>query len=403
MTPRPKLAAATLAAAAVLFTAGCGDDDKSASTSSPATAPASAVADATPSTSGSADEAVAKATGFDPSAIYKREGPGVVTVISAGLKAAAASGDDDSAGLGSGFVISSDGEIATNAHVVTSGEGDKITEAKRVYVKFSDGNEVEAKVVGFDPFADVALLKIAPTGLDLRPLPFGSVKNLKVGAPVAAIGSPFGEEQSLSVGVISATERSIQSLTGFSTTGAIQTDAAINHGNSGGPLLDANGDVLGINSQIRTESGDGTGVGFAVPVDVVKRSIDQLRKDGQVRYAYLGVSSRALYPQVAERFDLPVDKGVWVQELPKSGGPAKEAGITAGTREVTFQELPWTVGGDIIVGVDDTPIEDDADLAQALLPFEPGTTVTLKIYRDGKQQDVEVKLGERPLAVPPAG
>jgi S1-C subfamily serine protease len=377
MTPRPLFAAAL---AAALLTAGCGST-KAKTVSVPAAAPATA-ADAAPDTTSTRADALTGSGAFDPEGIYKRESPGVVTIISAGLKGSGSSAGQDTGGLGSGFVISSDGEVATNAHVVTSGEGGSIVEAKRVYVRFPDGNEVDAKVVGFDPFADVALLKIDPSGLKLRPLPLGSVKGVKVGAPVAAIGSPFGEEQSLSIGVISATGRSIDSLTGFSTSGAIQTDAAINHGNSGGPLLDANGDVLGINSQIQTQSGDGSGVGFAVPVDAVKRSLDQLRKDGKVHYAYLGVSSRALYPQVAKRFDLPTSRGVWVQTVPK-GGPADRAGIRAGTQDVKFQELPWTVGGDIIVGVDGKTVAKDDDLAQALLPYSPGDKVTLTLYRDG--------------------
>lgn len=393
MTFRPTLA--VLTAALALLVAGCGGDKSSTKTVTAATTGAAAPVE--PDTRA---EAVTGTTGFDPEGIYKRDSPSVVTIISAGLKGGSSS--DDSGGLGSGFVISPTGEVATNAHVVTSGEGSSIKEAGRVYVKFSDGNEVDAKVVGFDPFADVALLKINPAGLNLRALDLGSVKGVKVGAPVAAIGSPFGEEQSLSIGVISATERSIDSLTGFSTSGAIQTDAAINHGNSGGPLLDANGNVLGINSQIRTESGDGTGVGFAVPVDAVKRSLEQLRKTGKVKYAYLGVSSRALYPQAAKHFGLPVSTGVWVQTVP-STGPAADAGIRAGTNEVKFQELPWTTGGDIIVGVDNTAVKNDDDLAQALLPYNPGDKITLKIYRDGKQQSVPVTLGERPITTPPAG
>jgi S1-C subfamily serine protease len=337
--------------------------------------------------------------GFDPANIYQRESPGVVTVISTGLGGAAQSGQ---AGLGSGFVISPDGEVATNAHVVTSGEGNRIRRAANVYVRFPDGNQVPAKVLGYDPFADVALLKVDPEGLTLRPLPLGSARRLIVGAPVAAIGSPFGEEQSLSVGVVSATNRSIDSLTGFQTSGAIQTDAAINHGNSGGPLLDARGDVLGINSQIRTESGDGSGVGFAVPVDTVKRSLAQLRRDGRVRYAYLGVASRALYPQLAAHFHLPIAKGVWVQEV-TPGGPAADAGIRAGKDVRRFQEERWNVGGDVIVGVDDKKVRKDDDLALALMPLAPGATVTLKLYRDGKRKDVRVKLGVRPLGDPTRG
>ncbi len=336
--------------------------------------------------------------GFDPQRIYARESPGVVTIVSTGLRGGGGSG----AGLGSGFVVSDKGEILTNAHVVTSGEGASIAPAEKVYVRFNDGNQVEAKIRGYDPFSDVALVKVDPTGLTLRPLPLGSTRDLRVGAPVAAIGSPFGEEQSLSVGVVSATDRSIDSLTGFATTGAIQTDAAINHGNSGGPLLDGDGRVLGINSQIRSETGEGSGVGFAIPVDVVRRALHQLRVDGKVKYAYLGVSSRALYPQVADRFGLGGDKGVWVQTV-EPDGPAAKAGVKAAGPSVEFQEQSWRTGGDVVVGVDDTKVSDDDDLSQALLPHVPGDTVVLHLLRDGKPLDVKVTLGERPLNDPDRG
>jgi S1-C subfamily serine protease len=264
---------------------------------------------------------------FDPAAIYRRESPGVVTVISRGL--GTTQGQGGGGGLGSGFVISGGGEIATNAHVVTSGEGAAIRKAEQVFVRFQDDNQVPARIIGFDPFSDVALLRIDPNGLTLRPLPFGRTKDLVIGSPVAAIGSPFGEEQSLSVGVISALDRSIQSLTGFDTVGAIQTDAAINHGNSGGPLLDASGNVLGINAQIQTSTGEGSGVGFAISADTVRRSLDQLRESGRARYAYLGVATSPMYPQLAERFDLPVDHGAWVQEV-TPGGPADDASLRGG-------------------------------------------------------------------------
>src|SRR3954471_23765193 len=241
---------------------------------------------------------------FDVSRLYQRESPGGVTVIALGSGAS---------GLGSGFVISGSGEVVTNAHVVTTGTGAHIRRAREVFVKFADGNQVPATIVGFDPNADVALLRISPAGLTLRPLPLGSSARLTVGSPVAAIGSPFGEEPSLSVGVIPATQRSIDSLTGCKIEGAIQTDAAINHGNSGGPLLDGSGRVLGINSQIQTSTGEGSGVGFAVPADVVRRSLDQLRRSGKARYAYLGVASVPVYPQLAQRFGLGVRTGAWVQ------------------------------------------------------------------------------------------
>jgi 2-alkenal reductase len=333
---------------------------------------------------------------FDPAGIYRRESPGVVTVISSGLSGGGSGGN---AGLGSGFVISGSGEIATNAHVVTSGEGAAIRKADRVYVRFQDGNQVSADVVGFDPFSDVALLRISPRGLTLRPLPLGSADDLAVGSPVAAIGSPFGEEQSLSIGVISALDRSIESLTGFSTTGAIQTDAAINRGNSGGPLLDARGRVLGINAQIRTATGAGSGVGFAVPVDTVRRSLDQLRRDGRVRYGYLGVATAPVYPQLAERFDLGVESGAWVQEVTEDG-PADDAGLRDGDARESFQGRDYATGGDVVTAVEGRRVRRDDDLADALLAYPPGRRVRLDVLRDGKQTSVQVELGERPLDGP---
>jgi 2-alkenal reductase len=337
--------------------------------------------------------------GFDPRAIYEHESPGVVTVISAGLQGPSG---DNAEGLGSGFVISGDGEIATNAHVVTTGEGPDIRKASQVYVHFADGNQVPAEVKGFDPFADVALLKIDAAGLTLRPLPLGTTRDLHVGAPVAAIGSPFGEEQSLSVGVVSGLDRSIQSLTGFDTTGAIQTDAAINHGNSGGPLLDGRGRVLGINAQIQTSTGDGSGVGFAVPVDTVRRSLDQLRRNGRARYAYLGVSSVALYPQLAQHFDLGVSSGAWIQDVTQNG-PAEHAHLRAGNDTERFQDREFRPGGDVVTAVQGRPIHAESDLARVLLGYAPGDTVTLDVRRGAKREQVRVKLGERPLGSPRSG
>lgn len=377
---------------------GCGDDEDSSpqgagtATVQTATSRADVLKDLDgPSTSETA-------RGFDPGGIYARESLGVVTVIATGL--GGARGGRGDSGLGSGFVVSDEGEIATNAHVVTSGEGSAIKKAGSVFVRFKDGNQVGAKIVGFDPFSDVALLKLEDLdGVQLRPLPLGKSDDVAVGEPVAAIGSPFGEEQSLSVGVISATERSIDSLTGFQTSGAIQTDAAINQGNSGGPLLNAAGEVLGINSQIRTESGDGSGVGFAVPVDTVRRSLEQLRTTGKASYSYLGVASSAVYPQLAEEFDLPVAKGAWIQEVTE-GGPADDAGLKAGSGEKVFQARPYAPGGDLIVAVDGKPVERETDLGLLLLEREPGETVTLTLYRGKEKLDVDVKLEERPTAAP---
>jgi len=334
------------------------------------------------------------ARGFDPAAIYARDSPGVVTVFSV-LAGSDALGGDGGQGVGSGFVLNGRGEIATNAHVVTEGTGNAIEKAKEVYVAFADGNEVSAKIVGFDPNTDVALLKIAPGGLTLRPLRLGTAQDLRVGSPVAAIGSPFGEPQSLSVGVVSAIERSIKSLTGFEIAGAIQTDAAVNRGNSGGPLVNAKGEVLGINSQIQTTSGGGEGVGYAIPVDTVRRTLAALRRDGSVQYAYLGVATARIYPQLSRRFGLPVRQGAWVQDV-VADGPADNAGLIGGSEPTRFQARSVSAGGDIIAAVDGLPLADEGALGVALLRYKPGDEVVLRVYRNGKPRDVKVALGSRP-------
>ena len=334
---------------------------------------------------------------FDPTAIYEREAPGVVTVFSVleGGGTQPLPGGRRQQGIGSGFVVAGSGEIATNAHVVTEGEGTDIRKAREVYVAFADGNEVSARIVGFDPNSDVALLKIDPRGLTLRPLRLGTTRDLEVGSPVAAIGSPFGEPQSLSVGVVSAKDRSIESLTGFSISGAIQTDAAINRGNSGGPLVNGRGQVLGINSQIQSTSGGGEGVGYAVPSDTVRRVLADLRKQGRADYAFLGVTTTRIYPQLARRFDIPVTRGAWVQAV-VDGGPADDAGLKAGSRRERFQARPVRVGGDVITAVAGRPIKKDSDVGIVLQRFEPGDRIKLEIIRNGRRRDIEVELGERP-------
>ena len=333
---------------------------------------------------------------FDPKAIYDREAPGVVTVISLFEAGGIDSIEQGAGGVGSGFVLNDEGEVATNAHVVTTGEGESASRAREVYVEFADGNTVEADIVGTDPNADIALLKLDPDGLKLEPLPLGESASVEVGEPVAAIGSPFGEKQSLSVGVVSAIDRSIESLTDFRISGAIQTDAAINPGNSGGPLVDAEGKVIGVNQQIKSTSGGGEGVGFAVPVDVVKRALDMLRDGGEARYAYLGVSSVELYPQLVERFKLDVDKGAWVQTV-NPGGPAEDAGLRGGGSPIAFQAEAYRPGGDVITKVDGKVVEDSAQLAELIANFRPGDKVPLEIHRDGETREIEVTLDERPV------
>jgi len=325
--------------------------------------------------------------GFDAVRVYKEAAPGVVTIRSVFGASGAAEG--------SGFVLNGDGEIVTNAHVVTDESAGSREPAEEVFVEFPDRNVVTAEIIGFDPFVDVALLKIAPQGLRLHPLELGDDRALRPGQPVAAIGSPFGEQQSLSVGVVSATDRSVQSLTEFQIEGAIQTDASINPGNSGGPLLDAGARVVGINQQIETNSGANDGVGFAVPISSVLRSIAQLREDGSAEYAYIGVTSQALYPQLARKLGLDTEfGGLLARVVP--GGPAGEAGLQGGDDKLRFQAGEYRTGGDVILQVDGHRVVDLNDLARFIAGKQPGDTVTLTVLRDNRREQVEVTFGKRP-------
>ena len=329
----------------------------------------------------------ASSPGFDATRVYEEASPGVVTIRSVFGSAGAAEG--------SGFVLDEEGEIITNAHVVTDDSSGEREPAKNVYIEFPDRNVVPAEIVGFDPFADVALLKVAPQGLPLHPLELGDDQDLRVGQPVAAIGSPFGEQQSLSVGVVSATDRSVKSLTQFEIFGAIQTDASINPGNSGGPLLDAGARVVGINQQIETNSGANDGVGFAVPISAIERSVEQLRADGTAEYAYMGVSSQALYPQLARKLGLDTTYGGLLSEV-VAGGPAEKAGLKGGDEKVRFQAAQYRAGGDVILTVDGQKIVEENDLARVISAHKPGDRVTLEILHDNQREEVALTLGKRP-------
>jgi S1-C subfamily serine protease len=330
-------------------------------------------------------------SGFDATRVYREASPGVVTIRSI-------FGGGGGAAEGSGFVLDTEGHIVTNAHVVTDESSGARKPAKEVFIEFPDRNVVEAEIIGFDPFADVALLKVQPDGFPLHPLQLGDDKTLRVGQPVAAIGSPFGEQQSLSVGVVSATDRSVKSLTQFQIEGAIQTDASINPGNSGGPLLDAGARVIGINQQIETNSGANDGVGFAVPVSAIRRSVAQLIEDGTAEYAYIGVSSQALYPQLAEKLGLDTTFGGLIAEV-VAGGPAQKAGLHEGDERLVFQGQPYRTGGDVILQVEGHDIVGPNDLARYIAFRKPGEKVTLTILRDGERKQVEVTLGKRPDSV----
>jgi S1-C subfamily serine protease len=379
---RRPVASAALALLVLALLAGCGGSDGGG----PGTG---AAPEETKTTTQIAVQTASE--GFDAAKVYREASPGVVTIRSI---------FDESAAEGSGFVLDEDGRIVTNAHVVTDGEGSDRKEAKAVFVEFPDRNEVAAKVVGFDPFADVALLEVEPDGFELHPLKLGDDHDLVVGQPVAAIGNPFGEQSSLSVGIVSAIDRSVGSLTQFQIEGAIQTDASINPGNSGGPLLEAGARVVGINQQIETNSGANNGVGFAVPISAVKRSLAQLERDGSAEYAYIGVSTQALYPQLAAKLGLDTDHGGLLAEV-IPGGPADEAGLKGGDEKVRFQGIPYQAGGDTILAVDGHQIVEPDDLARYISAFQPGDEVKLEVlHADGDRENAEVTLSKRPVAEP---
>jgi 2-alkenal reductase len=290
----------------------------------------------------------------------------------------------------SGFVYDDQGHIVTNAHVVHGAEALEIT--------FSDGLIREATAVGEDLFSDLAVIQVElPEGI--TPIPVGTMDELAVGQTVVAIGNPFGFEGTLTRGVISALGRTIPSLTIFSIPEAIQTDAAINPGNSGGPLINLNGEVVGINAQIETSDTSGTnlGVGFAIPVSIIRRVIPALIEDGQYDWSYLGVSGYTLYPALVRAMDLPVEQGAYVS-LISEGGPAEKASLIGTTDTITQDNRTIDVGGDVITAIDGQPVKtfDDILIYLSLLT-SPGQEVTLTILRDGKYQDVKVQLATRPI------
>jgi S1-C subfamily serine protease len=290
---------------------------------------------------------------------------------------------------GSGFLIDNDGHVLTNAHVV---EG-----AKSVTVQLGNGSEQNAQVVGTDPSSDVALLKVDNTE-GASPLPLGDSSKVQVGDPVVAIGNPFALDRTVTSGIVSALQRQIQAPNGFSISDVIQTDAAINPGNSGGPLIDGAGQVIGINSQIESQSGGNEGVGFAVPIKTAAQVVSQLENGGEVHRAYLGVSGGDITPDIAHALNLPVTQGVLIERV-LSGGPADDAGIKGATGQATIAGQTFPVGGDIITKVDGKPITGMDDVISAVNGHQPGDDLTLTIWSGGQQKDVTVKLGDRPAHV----
>jgi 2-alkenal reductase len=332
--------------------------------------------------------------GFDPARIYARSSPGVVTIYA--LFEPGESSDDHAA-QGSGFVVSRQGHVLTSAHVITRRESGTLVPATRLFVEFNDRDRVQAELVGFDPYDDVGVLRVEPSSHRLTPLPMGNSDDVVIGEPVAAIGSPFGNVDSLAVGVVSATGRSIDSLSAaYSVVGAIQTDAPITYGNSGGPLLDAAGRVIGINAQIRTESGAAAGVGFAVPINLAARSMRQLIGTGEVSYPYVGITSDDVTPSVARRLGFDVQRGALIVGV-VDDGPAERAGLRGGRGQVEVDGRLVTRGGDVIVAIGGREVRDKDDVARLLINrYAPGDSVAFTIIRDNRRRSVQVQLAERP-------
>jgi putative serine protease PepD len=313
--------------------------------------------------------------------IYDRTALGVVDISVSG----GGGGFGETQGEGSGFVLDDNGSIVTNAHVVDG--------ASSITVTFSDGRKAAATLVGVDASTDVAILDVDVPASQLTPLPLGDSADVEVGDPVVAIGSPFGLAGSVTSGIVSALDRTVESPNGYPISGAIQTDAAINPGNSGGPLLDTAGDVIAVNAQIASNSGGNDGVGFAIPIDTVKQVAEQLLAGKTVQHAYLGISLATVDADAAQALGVP--QGVAVVSV-QDGSPAAQAGLQGGTGNTDVGGQAFATGGDVITAIDGEPVQTAEDLSAAIAKHEPGDTVTLTVYRDGSSQSVDVTLGVRP-------
>jgi S1-C subfamily serine protease len=320
--------------------------------------------------------------------VFKRSASGVVQITATSNAANPFGSESQPRALGSGFVLDKAGYIITNYHVIAG--------AGSIQVTFSNNASIDATLVGSDPSTDIAVLKVNTTSSALTPLPLGDSDAVQVGDSVVAIGNPFGLSRSVTAGIVSAIQRQITAPNEYAIDHVIQTDAAINHGNSGGPLINARGEVIGVNAQIETggASQGNVGVGFAVPSNTVKTVAGQLIENGKVEHAAIGVSAKELTANVAKEFRLPVKSGVVVEEVQPGSGAAK-AGIRGGTTDVTVAGESYRLGGDIIVAANGMPVEDLASLRDITSELEPGDTVTLEVYRGEVKKTIEVKLGRR--------
>ena len=330
--------------------------------------------------------------GLDPTEaenvrIYKQAAPAVANVTTRTMEYDFFFNPVPVEGAGSGFLIDTAGHILTNLHVVQG--------AQTIEVTFGgeDQTRYKAKMIGADTRNDIALIQIDLTGHKITPLTLGDSKILMVGQRVLAIGNPFGFQSTLTTGVVSSLGRTVQTSENTFIDEAIQTDAAINRGNSGGPLLNSHGDVIGINSAIYSPTETSAGIGFAIPVNTARRVAEDLIANGRVRRATLGADGTPLWPELASALHLPVEQGILVERV-TAGGPAAQAGIRGGTRTVLAGLRQLSIGGDVIVAIDGKTVASQADLNLLLNRDKPGDTVTLTILRDGKKMDVPVKLGE---------
>jgi S1-C subfamily serine protease len=318
--------------------------------------------------------------------IYKTASPAVANILTKATEYDFFMDPVPVEGAGSGFIIDPRGYILTNYHVVAG--------AQTMEVILGDQSRYPAKFIGADQRNDVALIKIDPKGKQLASLTLGDSSTLQVGQKVLAIGDPFGFQSTLTTGVVSALGRTVQTSQSTFIDEAIQTDASINRGNSGGPLINTHGEVIGINSAIYTPTGTTAGIGFAIPINSAKLIANDLMSGGKVRRAYLGVQTIPVGGWLAEALDLPTQEGLLV-EVATKGGPAAAAGIHGGDRTAQAGMRKITIGGDVIVALDGQKVGSQFDMNVLLNRKRPGDIVTISVYRGAKKVDLPVKLGER--------
>ena len=328
-------------------------------------------------------------TGRTISDIYESARRGVVQVLATAVVSGNPFfGTREARALGSGFVMDKSGHVVTNYHVVQG--------ASKVDVSFSGNDQMPATVVGTDPSTDIAVLRIkGAQSRALTPLDFGNSSDVKVGDAVIAIGNPFGLERTVTAGIVSALQREITAPNGFAIDEVIQTDAAINHGNSGGPLLNADGKVIGVNSQIESESGGNVGIGFAIPINTVKDVVSQLIEHGKVEHAYLGIEMTSITRELAANVRLPAQRGVLVERV-RAGSPAAKAGLRGGTTQVVVDGVSYLVGGDVITEANGEAIESAEQLRTVVTAKQPGDELALEIHRQEGTTEVTVTLGRQP-------